>query len=274
MSVWRRALPPDWRHHSFSRIRIGHHISPVFFLLEPRHPKELLVDATNKDVCILNWGLHTNDQATFEGHLKLFAEDLESLVHPPTLFFQESVPTHFSVAVNQSGYFSADASFEQKQICAPFAHRNWSHYRAFDWRNNLLGRLNSSRIQVLRISKALYTQHDAHLDGDSKTVHFQAADCLHYCAQSGIYTFLKRVVQAALLASVLVDPSPTYSSFREGALFRAADGKAVFIMQRGQLHEFLSLASFQKTGRDFSEVHVLPTPLFDLMSRGPPIDDR
>ena len=53
--------------------------------------------------------------------------------------------------------------------------------------------------------------------------------------------------------------------YKDGSLIRSVQSKTVYLLQNNSLHEFLTLASFTKTGRDFSEVIVVePAELLTL----------
>ena len=49
-------------------------------------------------------------------------------------------------------------------------------------------------MKIIKIAHGLYSQYDAHVGGDSKIIDFNIPDCGHYCAQSGIFNFVRRMI--------------------------------------------------------------------------------
>lgn len=132
---------------------------------------EVLIGCSVEDVVILNIGAHYNAKEEFEEHMQNLATDLYKIRHyrgSPIVLFRESLPTHFSYSVNQSGYFQQG---EVSTSCKPYSHiMNTTEIYNKDWRNRIADKyLNLSNIDgVIRMAEALYSQYDAHIDGDSK----------------------------------------------------------------------------------------------------------
>lgn len=229
--------------------------------------KEILADGTNIDIVILNWGLHLNDKSIFEEQVKLLAHDLVDIHNSPTIFVRESFATHFSGRMNQSGYFDTSHNIDNRK-CLPLSG-NSSHIRSFDWRNMILEeRLNASLVKIIPVAKAMYSQWDAHVDGDSRMVHFHRADCVHYCAQSAVFTFIKQITQNYIESYVPQVVDGGKLSLREGDLFRPTTSRTVYLMQNAKLRPFLNLQSFQRSGRDFAEVNLIQPAQFENMEIG------
>jgi hypothetical protein len=51
-----------------------------------------------------------------------------------------------------------------------------------------------SAIPILRIADALRSQYDAHIDGDSKMLAFNNADCTHWCIPGSIFPYMLTVM--------------------------------------------------------------------------------
>ena len=165
--------------------------------------RSLLVDSKREDFVVINFGLHTNDLAAFKAQLTLMREDFleqRAVRKFPTYFFRESFPTHFSTHSPLSGYGYYSSNVSGKR-CVPYPLSNESDIYLSDWRNNLLPVfLNATDIRLIPLARALYSQFDAHVDGDSKTIYFPFADCTHYCAQSAIFSYVKLIILNHLLA--------------------------------------------------------------------------
>lgn len=138
------------------------------------------------DVVVLNFGLHYNVKHAYAEELEHFRVQLlehrSSLL--PHILFQESFRTHFATA---NGYYTAEAT-----SCKPYGNTTFAFES--DWRNRLLDEYLGNVIPIIRISAALESQWDAHIDGDSKIVSYSSPDCVHYCAHTGVFEYLKLIL--------------------------------------------------------------------------------
>lgn len=166
----------------------------------PNSLRSWLHDTGPRDVVVINFGLHFNDKSSFESALQSFSKDLSDYFamkgnEAPKILFRESLPTHFETKTSSAGYFHDKDGQPKGARCVPLpAAASYEQIVADDWRNNLLEKyLNSTGVGLMKVAKALYSQYDAHIDGDSKIVSFEAADCVHYAAQSGVFHYLKRI---------------------------------------------------------------------------------
>jgi len=146
-----------------------------------------------QDIIMTAFGLHYKRKVDFVGGLRAFAAGLRMLPleNVPGLFYMESFPTHFGGNTFDAGYYEPN---RYDQGCLPLDDtylRNFTAYQERAYRSNLTLLENSPNLKIIRIAEGMNSQYDAHIDGDSTAVAFSQADCLHYCANSAVFDFLK-----------------------------------------------------------------------------------
>jgi len=153
------------------------------------------------DIIIMNFGVHYNNvgrliKSHYEDHLKMFVSDAKTISTP--LYFMESLPQHFSRSNGdtQNGYFFDP---EATKSCAPIGNGSIDVAASRDWRNRLAEQYLNDVVPIIEVASALYSQYDAHVDGDSPLVDFDRADCTHYCAPSGVFHYIFAVIYNTFL---------------------------------------------------------------------------
>jgi hypothetical protein len=165
-----------------------------------RYAGDLLHSQNSFDIAVVAFGLHFNeypgkpardiDRFDFETELVKLANDIEAIVANPTssltqIFAMETFPQHFHGMEN--GYFQGTF---RPTSCSPLDETSLTRYNATDWRSLALDKVLKPRnIPILRISKALVSQWDAHI----------VEDCTHYCITSAVFRHILNVMYNGLL---------------------------------------------------------------------------
>ena len=150
----------------------------------------------SSDFVIINFGLWTSQRDSYEMQVQNFAVEVTSLLRnkkTPNIVWQESFPQHFNTTqIAGNGYY--DDSAVGTKCCIPVG----PSFHEVDWRNRVADSHLSKLLPFIRIAQVLSTQHDAHIDKDSKLVSFNLPDCTHYCAPSGVFEFIKFKIHKAI----------------------------------------------------------------------------
>lgn len=125
------------------------------------------------------------DSGDFFVHLKNFQADYEAIVSDSesrlkAIYFLENFPQHFPT---ENGYFNGDLiSPICREVSEHSDHQN-------DWRSRTIDTvLLPVKIPVIRLTKKLLSQWDAHVE----------KDCTHFCYPSGIFTYILDIIFTSL----------------------------------------------------------------------------
>ena len=157
--------------------------------------------------------------------MKILSHDIHTYlasVNHGYLFYRETLPTHFWDGSDKAGYYappptpgSASGSGVYQGVgnethsskhCVPYHNITIAHHH--DWRNRIADTyLMNTTIPIIRIAEGLYSQFDAHVDGDSTLTPFHKADCTHYCLHSAVFDYIHMITYNHLLLHVLPLPA-------------------------------------------------------------------
>jgi hypothetical protein len=151
-----------------------------------RRPRSVLEDMQSFDVVVATFGLHYKTRGKFDSDMDKFAATLKRFKRHG--FFIEHFPSHI----------------QGDKVCEPMLD-NVSHYRKTDQRTELSYFENLENITVIRIAEAMISQFNAHIGGDSQRQNFYVSDCVHYCANSGVFKFLRTTIFNYLVKYKLKD---------------------------------------------------------------------
>ena len=119
------------------------------------------------------------------------------------LFYLQTYPQHFRSGSRKAGYWEdkVEPSERRAKRCAPFRDINIAHKH--DWRNRIADTyLMNTTAPIIRVSEGLYSQFDAHVDGDSTLIPFDGPDCTHYCLHSAAFDYIHLMTYNHLLLHV------------------------------------------------------------------------
>ena len=124
------------------------------------------------------------------------------------LFYLQTYPQHFRIGSKKAGYWDDkwNSTERRGKRCAPYHDMNVAHHH--DWRNRIADTyLKNTTIPIIRVSEGLYSQFDAHVDGDSTLTPFNRADCTHYCLHSAAFDYIHMMTYNHLLLHVPLLPA-------------------------------------------------------------------
>lgn len=105
------------------------------------------------------------------------------------LFFLQTFPQHFF-----NGYFDfVERSDEIDKRCHPQGSNTTT-----DWKNQAADLALGGAVEILRVAKELKSQHDGHLEANSKLIKMHVADCTHRCFPNGVFSYAATVLLNAL----------------------------------------------------------------------------
>ena len=166
------------------------------------------------DIVLLNFGLHYNDHNQYNNMMKILAHDINTYLNSTQhgyLLYMQTFPQHFRIGSKKAGYYTphedqGEGSEISGKRCAPYHDINIAHRH--DWRNRIADTyLKNTTIPIIRVSEGLYSQFDAHVDGDSTLTPFNRADCTHYCLHSAAFDYVHMMTYNHLLLHVPLLPA-------------------------------------------------------------------
>jgi len=150
----------------------------------------------NNSFVILSFGVWHNYVKDFIKAVEELGRELN--INPPlrqVLTILESTPQHYG---GENGYYNFQKQDGPQKSC--FSTNIYNE--TLDWRNHFLNKIaDSYSIPVIRISKGLQSQWDAHLSRDSVSKKFlsEFLDCSHWCAPSGVFRYIFDMMYNSLL---------------------------------------------------------------------------
>ena len=144
-----------------------------------------------RDIVVLNWGLHAHNEHDYVRRLQALRSDAAHIKFSK-LFFLQTFPQHFLY-----GYFDfVERSDEIDKMCHPQGSNTTT-----DWKNQAADLALGGAVEILRVAKELKSQHDGHLEANSKLIKMHVADCTHWCFPNGVFSYAATVLLNALLSN-------------------------------------------------------------------------
>jgi hypothetical protein len=154
----------------------------------------------SRDIVVLNFGTHYNDEGDYYTDMETFAKEMLDLKEGidkdkvPSFFFLETPPQHF-VGSNHGNYDAAD--HRRLDRCKPSTNETLRAYHDF---RNKIARYHLNPLQdlgmmrIINCAQALYRQWDAHVAADNTLTKVSTADCTHCLTPSGVFHYIHTAI--------------------------------------------------------------------------------
>jgi hypothetical protein len=172
------------------------------------HSSSSTASANNRDIMLLNIGLHLRDVSEVSGIYNMISDEYNqtkanflnisdpNIYSPPILIWRETSSQHFDTSESRapSGYFDSKHNRHVTTPCV--AYKNTTQAYLEDYRNRYADRWfnENNNIPIMRIANVTGLAVDQHIGKQHRSDTANAVDCTHFCDESGIFYYWREVL--------------------------------------------------------------------------------